>query len=68
MLAVVLTQRQQVGTERGFEGSDVETEILEGDGVAGLCLLDDCPRLRIESHVGRVAALDADLDLLLEGV
>ena len=68
VLAVVLAQREQIRTERRLQLRHVKPEILEGDGITGLRLLDNRTGLRVESDVWWVAAVDSDLDLLLERV
>jgi hypothetical protein len=66
VLPLELAQGQEVRAERLLELGDVQAQVLEGDGLAGLGLLDDGSRLRVQGDVRRVAAIHPDLDLLFE--
>jgi hypothetical protein len=68
VLAVVLAEANQIRAEGGFEFLESEAEILKGDRIARFCLLDYRAGLRVQRDVGRVAAVHANLDLLLKAL
>ena len=64
MLAVDLTERHEVLAEPVLELSDVEAEVLEGNGALTNCICDG-PGLWQQRDV-EVTALGTDLEVLLE--